>query len=113
MDRHSSFVIPHMPRELHLDGSEISVVKALGLTGGEIDGETLMTRASEMAVAELIDTVRGLIDMGYVVCDQSRLQTGDDFKTAHFHVNSGYAKDLREAMDPRHEKPKSRRVRRE
>ena len=102
-----------MSREVHLDGAEITIIKALGLTGGEVSGETLMDRAPELVEAELLDTMKGMIMMGYIVTDQSRLQTVDDFKAANFHVNSGYAKELREAMDPQEKKPKSRRVRRE
>jgi len=34
-------------------------------------------------------------------------------KNVYFHVNSGYAKELRDAMDPDKERPKSRRMRRE
>jgi hypothetical protein len=37
----------------------------------------------------------------------------EEMRKATFRVNSGYSKELREALDPRPEKPKSKRVRRE
>jgi hypothetical protein len=34
-------------------------------------------------------------------------------KNVYFHVNSGYARELKDAMDPNPDRPKSRRMRRE
>ena len=99
--------------EIHLDGSEVTVIKALGLGGGEIDGGTLLERAGDLMEAELIDTLKGLISQGYVEADKTTFYNRRDMKEIMFHVNSGYAKDLREALNPKQDKPKSRRVRRE
>ena len=100
-------------REINLDGGEISIIKALGTGGGEIDGETLLERVSELDEAELIDTLKGLIALGYVSSDKNSFHNKEELRKGNFQVNSGYAKDLREALDPRPEKPKSKRVRRE
>ncbi len=99
--------------EINLDGSEISVLKAIGLSGGGLDGKALLGKMSELAPAEVIDSLKGLIAMGYVECDKSSLKDAEDLQKAHFHVNSGYARDLKEAINPQPQKPKSRRVRRE
>jgi|SRR4051812_7944081 hypothetical protein len=99
--------------EINLDGSEISIIKAIGLSGGDVDGVTLMERLPELELAELTDAVQCLIAMGYVECDRNSVHNREEFEKAHFHVNSGYAKDLKDAMDPTPEKPKSKRVRRE
>jgi hypothetical protein len=100
-------------REINLDGGEISVVKALGFSG-ETNGEDLMAKlGGELVPAELIETLKGLIMMGYVEADKSAFYSADDLKVVHFRVNSGYSKDLREALSPKQQKPKSRRVRRE
>jgi hypothetical protein len=100
-------------KELNLDGGEISIIKALGLSGTEIRGDDLIARVSELGDAELIDTVKGLISMGYVSSDKSSFYDAEDMKNVLFQVNSGYSKELREAMDPTPEQRKSRRMRRE
>ena len=101
-------------REINLDGGEISVIKALGVGSGEMTGEDLMTRiGGELVPAELIDTIKGLISMGYVEADKSSFYNTDEFKVICFRVNSGYSKDLREALSPIQKPKKSKRVRRE
>jgi hypothetical protein len=101
-------------REIQLDGGEVSMVKAIGVGGGTLSGDELVDRVVGMESAEFIDTLQGLIMMGYVVSDRQSFHSLDDVKSANFHVNSGYAKALREAVDPRFKpEKKSRRVRRE
>jgi hypothetical protein len=101
-------------REIQLDGGEVSMVKAIGVGGGTMSGDELVERVVGMESAEFIDTLQGLIMMGYVNSDRQSFHSLDDVKSAHFHVNSGYAKALREAVDPRFKpEKKSRRVRRE
>ena len=100
--------------EIHLDGGEVTVLKAMGLGGTSIDGETLIERVRGLEEAELMDTLRGLIMLGYVNSDKRSLHSTDDVKIANFHVNSGYSRELKEAIDPRRKQVKrSRRVRRE
>jgi len=100
-------------REINLDGGEISLIKAMGLSGSDITGEDLMKKVPDQEGAELIDTLQGLINMGYVECDGGSLHDLDTFKHYIFRVNSGYAKDLRDALNPQRAEPKSKRVRRE
>ena len=102
-------------REINLDGGEISVIKALGVGSGEMTGDDLMSRlAGDLVPAELMDTLKGLMMLGYVEADKSSFYNTDEFKNIHFRVNSGYSKDLREALNPLQAKPKkSKRVRRE
>lgn len=99
--------------EIQLDGGEITIIKALGITGSEITGEELMTRVPELMEAELIDSIKGLIMMGYVVADRQAFYDKEGLEQTKFYVNSGYAKDLKEAMDPNNDRPRSKRVRRE
>lgn len=103
-----------MSREIHLDGGEITVLKAIGFGGTHVSGEQLIEKMPEFEEAELLDTIQGLIMMGYVVADKQSLHNIDDVKRSTFNINSGYSRDLREAIDP-NKKPekKSRRVRRE
>src|SRR5438034_96089 len=100
-------------RELNLDGGEIALIKAIGLSGSEVSGEDLLKRCPDQTDAELIDTLKGLISLGYVECDGGSMHDIEAFKRYTFNVNSGYAKDLREALNPQQVKPKSKRVRRE
>ena len=102
-----------MAGNINLDGGEISILKALGMSGTEVTGEQLMARVPDQPPAELIDTIQGLVMMGYIVSDTTSFRKLDDLKNARIHVNSGYARELKEAMDPTPERPKSRRVRRE
>ena len=99
--------------EINLDGGEITVIKALGLGGGEVDGETLLARVSPMEAAEVIDTLKGLVMLGYVSADNSTFHALEEMKKMNFRVNSGYSKDLKEALDPQPQHGKSKRVRRE
>jgi hypothetical protein len=100
--------------EIHLDGGEVMMLKAMGLGGTSMDGETLIERVPGLEEAEFLDTLRGLIMLGYVNADKRALHDLKDVGNANFHVNSGYSRELREAIDPRRRPQKrSRRVRRE
>jgi hypothetical protein len=100
-------------KELNLDGGEIAIIKAIGLSGSDIKGDDLMDRVRDLGASELIDTLKGLISVGFVEADKSNFYDEEDLKNVYFQVNSGYAKELRDAMDPDKERPKSRRMRRE
>ena len=103
-----------MSNEFNLDGVEVSIIKALGFGAGDMSGESLLQRVPELGETELIDTMQTLLMMGYVISDKAAFRTGDEFRAANFHVNSGYQRDLKEALHPRtQEKPKPRRSRRE
>ena len=98
---------------ISLDGSEVSVLKALGFASG-IAGFELKERLPELSPSELADTLRNLMAVGYVEADKTTFTKSEDFDKTHFHVNSGYSKELKDSMNPnQNEKPKSRRMRRE
>ena len=96
-----------------LDGGEISIIKALGFGGSETAGQVLLDRVPDLEIAEVIDALGGLVMMGYVIADKASFNSSDDFSKTNFHVNSGYARELKEAMDPNQQKPQTRRSRRE
>lgn len=100
-------------REINLDGTEVSLIKAIGLGGGGVSGATLMERCPDLLEAELIDTLKGLMMQGFVEADRSGFYKKEELEAITFHVNSGYSKEIKEALDPRPQKPKSKRVRRE
>jgi len=101
-------------REINLDGGEISIIKALGSSSSEMLGGDLIEKvAIDLAPAEVIDTIKGLMALGYVDADKSGFYNVEDLKPIYFRINSGYSKDLRDALDPTPTRAKSKRVRRE
>jgi hypothetical protein len=103
-----------MQREIRLDGGEISILKTLGLSGSQIYGKLLIERNEDMETAEFIDTLNGLISLGYVLSNRVNLRLIEDVERAFFRVNSAYRRDLRDAINPsrRREQDHSRRRRR-
>jgi hypothetical protein len=99
--------------EINLDGGEKEILKAIGLGGSNITGRQLIERVGGMEEAEFVSTIRGLMMVGYVLADKQSFHNYDDVEHAEFHVNSGYAKDLKEALDPRlRRERKERKLRR-
>ena len=69
----------------------MSVIKAMGLSGTQINGKALLDRLPAMESAELVDSLGGLMALDYVLCDMERLRTGDDLRDANFSVNTRHA----------------------
>ena len=90
----------------------MSVIKAMGLSGQQINGRALLERLPAMESAELADSLTGLIALDYVLCDTERLRSGDDLKDAHFSVNTAMLRDLREALAPKKKEVRPTRQRR-
>jgi len=103
--------------EINLDGGEKDIIKAIGLSGNNIPGKQVLERANGMDEAEFVATLRGLLMMGYILADKQSFHNFEDVEHAEFHVNSGYARDLKEAMDPRlrreRKEKRNRRIRRQ
>jgi hypothetical protein len=102
-----------MGREIQLDGVEVSVIKCLGIGSGDMDGNMLLESCRDLEFAELADALRGLMAQGYVDGESESFNDVETFKKLHFRVNSGYAKELRDALDPTPQQKQSKRVRRE
>ncbi len=98
---------------INLDGSETTVIKALGIGGAAVDGPTLFERCKGIEKNDFIDTLKGLIDVGLVDADSSSFYSLEATEKLSFRVNPGYAKEIKEALDPTPELRKSKRVRRE
>ncbi len=101
-----------MSREINLSGGDISVIKALGLTGSGVNGMKLLERLGDMGVAELIDTLDGLMMFDYVVSDVDPIRRKEDLERATIKVNSTHIRDLREALNPQRKEAAPRRQRR-
>jgi hypothetical protein len=89
-----------MAREINLDGGEITLLKKLGLSGSPISGKMLIDRVEGMETAEFLDTLTGLIDQGYILSNKVNVRLIEDAEKAFFRVNSAYARDLRDAVNP-------------
>ena len=101
-------------REIQLNGGEITILKAIGLTGTAMAGKFLLDRIEELEAGEFIDTLDGLQAMGYILATKVNIRTLEDVERASFRVNPSYAHDLKDALDPnrRREGDKQRRRRR-
>jgi hypothetical protein len=103
-----------MAREISLSGGDISVLKAIGMSGTAMYGHTLIDRLKDMEEAEMIDALEGLMMFDYIICDLGRLKTIEDVERATFKVNPACAKELRDALSPQRKEAaaKPRRQRR-
>jgi hypothetical protein len=100
-----------MGQEIKLSGGDISVLKALGLSGSSMKGELLMERVA-MGEVEFIETINGLIDLGYVMSTKVNIQKMEDVERSLFRVNASDVRDLRDAMRPGRRKEEDRPRRR-
>jgi len=101
-----------MRHELNLSGGEIALLKTMGLSGAPVFGKVLIQRAGDMGTAEFLDTLEGLISLGYVVSDKVSFRKMEEVERAVFRVNASYARELRDAIRPGHRREQERRRRR-
>ena len=101
-----------MHREINLSGSEITLLKTLGLSGTPTYGKLLVEKIGDMEQAEFLDDLSGLISQGYVLSDKVNIRTMEDVERGVFRVNASYARDLKDALHPgrrREREPRRRR----
>ena len=103
-----------MPREIILDGGEISLLKKIGLSGAQVYGKMLVDRVEGMETQEFLDTLIGLIDQGFILSNKVNIRLIEDVERAFFRVNAAYARDLRDAVNPgrKRERERAKRQRR-
>ena len=103
-----------MGHEIQLNGGEITILKAIGLSGSAMGGKFLLDRIEEVEAGEFIDTLGGLMAMGYLLATKVNIRTLEDVERTSFRVNPSYVHDLKDALDPgrRREASKQRRRRR-
>jgi hypothetical protein len=100
-----------MGRDIKLDGGEISLLKKIGLSGTPLFGKLLIDRIGEMETGEFLDTLCGLIDLGYVVSNKVNIRVMEDVEKAFFRVNPAFTKDLQEAVNPARKRERERQER--
>lgn len=89
-----------MGREIKLNGGEITLLKTIGLTGTQVSGKQVVERVQEMETAEFLDTLDGLIAMGYVLANKVNVRLIEDVERSILRVNPAYSRDLRNAISP-------------
>jgi hypothetical protein len=107
--RRQEFAMRH---EVNLSGGEIALLKSMGLSGAPVFGKLLIQRVGDMETAEFLDTLEGLVSLGYVVSDKVSLRKMEDVERAVFRVNASYVRELRDAIRPGHRREQERRRRR-
>lgn len=100
-----------MGRDIKLDGGEISILKKIGLSGSPLYGKLLIDRIEEMETGEFLDTLCGLLDMGYVLSNKVNIRVMEDVEKAFFRVNPSYSKDLQDAVNPSRKRERERQER--
>jgi hypothetical protein len=100
-----------MGREIKLNGGEISVLKKIGLSGAPLLGKLLIDRIEEMETGEFLDTLMGLIDLGYVLSNKVNIRLMADVEKAFFRVNPSFTKDLQDAVNPSRKRERDRQER--
>lgn len=100
-----------MGREIKLNGGEISVLKKIGLSGAPLLGKLLIDRIEEMETGEFLDTLMGLIDLGYVLSNKVNIRLMADVEKAFFRVNPSFTKDLQDAVNPSRKRERERQDR--
>jgi hypothetical protein len=99
-------------KELKLSGGEISMLKALGLGGSATHGKLFIDRMDDLEPAEFLDTLSGLIMMGYVLSTKINVSRLEEVEHSSFRVNASYARDLRDAIRPSGRRDEEREKRR-
>jgi hypothetical protein len=100
-----------MGGEIKLDGGEITILKKLGLSGTPLLGKLLVDRMGEMETGEFLDSLIGLIDLGYVLCNKVNIRLIQDVQKASFRTNPAFSKDLQDAVNPSRKRERERQER--
>ena len=67
-----------------------------------------MVHAERASLGEFLDTLCGLIDLGYVLSNKVNIRLMEDVQKASFRVNPAFAKDLQDAVNPSRKRDRER-----
>jgi hypothetical protein len=96
--------------KINLEGGEITVIRAIGLSGTALLGRELKARVGSMSEQTLMEILQTMIALGYVSALPD-LDLVEDLDKVSLTVNSGYSRALKEAIEPETKTP-PKRVRR-
>ena len=97
-----------MPREITLDGGEITLLKRIGLSGAPIFGRLLVNELEQEEIPIFLDTLIGLIEQNYVLANKVNIRLKGDVETAFFRVNPAFSVALRDATNPARRRERER-----
>ena len=97
-----------MPREITLDGGEITLLKRIGLSGGQIFGRLLVDDLEQEEIPIFLETLVGLIEQNYVLTNRVNVRLIEDVQKAFFRVNPAFSVDLRDATNPARRRERER-----
>ena len=97
-----------MSREINLTGGEITLLKRIGLSGGQVSGRLLVMDVEKEEVGEFLDTLLGLIDQGYLLSNKVNLRLIEDVERASFRANPVCVVELRDAINPSRRRERER-----
>lgn len=97
-----------MSRELTLDGGEITVLKKIGLSGGQIYGKLLTDDLEKDEIPIFLDTLAGLMEQNYILSNKVNIRLIEDVERAFFRVNPAFAVELRDAASPARRRERDR-----
>ena len=97
-----------MPRELTLDGGEITLLKRIGLSGGQIYGRLLVDELEQEEIAPFLETLVSLLDQNYVLTNKVNIRLIEDVEKAFFRVNPAFSVALRDAVNPARRRERER-----
>ena len=78
-----------MPREIKLDGGEITMLKSIGLSGTQMYGKLLLERSTTWSRPNFSRRSMGLISLGYVISNKVNVRTMEDVERVLFSRQSG------------------------
>ncbi len=94
--------------EIKLNGGEIRMLKAIGMSGTPVFGRLLLGKMEDSETMECVETLRDLMEQGYVISNRSNVQTVKDVECSYFRVSQTHARDLRAASNPALSRDKDR-----
>ena len=97
-----------MGREITLSGGEITLLKRIGLSGGQLNGRLMVSELEAEEVGEFLETLVGLIDQGYVLSNKVNIRLIQDVERAFFRANPTYLTELRDAINPSRKRERDR-----
>lgn len=97
-----------MSREINLSGTEITLLKTIGLGGAQLHGALLFDKVSDMGEMEVLEGLKDLMAMDYVLSTKVNVRTLEEARTASFRVSPTNARDLRDAINPSKDREKAR-----
>jgi hypothetical protein len=101
-----------MGREITLSGGEITLLKRIGLSGGQMSGKLLVNDVEKEEVGEFLETLIGLLDQDYIVSNKVNIRKMEDVERATFRANPTHIVELRDAVHPSRRRERERSERR-